>query len=113
MSKTGYMIFRPDGTSERGEVDWPHEPGYDRLKRMIEPIVGGPLEHVAVLHNGKRADMFVDEMGHVYATGPKPFNEAATKIYRANWMKQHPGQDPEDLPTIAGIAVLFDRIVWM
>ena len=73
----------------------------------------GPLEHVTVLHDGKRADMFVDEMGHVRMDGPKPRNDVATGLYRANWMAQHRGQDPEDLPFIAGNAVLFDRIVWM
>ena len=38
----------------------------------------GPLEHVTVLHDGKRADMFVDEMGHVRMDGPKTRNDVAT-----------------------------------
>jgi hypothetical protein len=53
--------------------------------------------------------MFVDEDGH---GRERPRNEAATTIYRANWLRQHPGVDPETLPWIAGPAVLFDRRVW-
>lgn len=120
---TAYTIMRPDGSSERGSIEWPLELGYDRIRSLIEPIVEGPLKHVTVLDPAKvhceivdpqtdRRDMFVDELGHVRASGPKPRNEAATAIYRANWMRAHPGQDPETLPFIAGTAVLFDRIIW-
>lgn len=52
--------------------------------------------------------MFVDEMGH---QARKPRNHAATAVYRANWLRAE-GGDAEDLPWIAGDAVLIDRIVW-
>lgn len=118
-----YTIYRPDGSEEQGSVDWPEDPGYALIRALLEPIVAGPLEHVTVLDPTKvdadevdpqadRRDMFVDEMGHVRKTGPRPRNEAATRIYRANWMRAHPDQEPESLPFIAGTAVLFERIIW-
>lgn len=87
-------------------------PGYDQLRTVIEPLLdGAPLEHVKVLWNGKPADMFVDEMGHVRKQ-PLPRNDEATAIYRANWLKQHPECDPETLPIIVGTAILFEQRVW-
>jgi hypothetical protein len=112
--KTNYAIFRPGHASaEWHEIDWPEDPGYDRIKALISPLLdGAPLEHVTVLYEDRRADMFVDEKGHVKAE-PLQRNDRATEIYRANWLKHHPKDDPETLPWIAGVAVLFDRIVWM
>ncbi len=57
-------------------------------------------------------DLFVDELGHVRHSGPKRRNEDATAIYRANWLRRAGGADPEALPSIAGDAVLFHRIIW-
>jgi hypothetical protein len=119
---TDYTIFRADGSQERGSVEWPEDPGFDLIRGFVEPIVAGPLEHVTVLDPAKveaeevdphldRRDLFIDEMGHVRET-PKPRNEAATRIYRANWLRAHPDCEPEELPFIAGDAVLFERIVW-
>jgi hypothetical protein len=115
--KTEYTIFKPgDGAVERGEVDWPREPGYKLIKALVEPLLGDdePLEHVTVLHDGKRCDMFVSEYGHMRLNtrGPLPINDRATAIYRTNWMTQYPETDPETLPDIAGVAILFHRIVW-
>lgn len=114
--KTPYAIYRPGHASpEQHEIDWPESPGYDRLKTLIEPLIDGePLEHVTVLHDGKRRDMFVSELGQLQMAtrGPLPRNDAATVIYRNNWITQHPKADPETLPWIAGTAILFERIVW-
>ncbi len=108
--KTEFTIFKPDGTSEKRSAELEPEPGYHALKAIIEPILDNqPLEHVAVLHDGRRADMFVDENG---PTRGLPRNEAATKIYRNNWLKQHPETRPEELSAIYGTAVLFSRRVW-
>lgn len=116
--KTTYEIYRVGQTEpERGEIDWPQEPSYGVIKALVEPLLGEkePMEHVAVLHNGDRRDMFVSEYGHMKLTwrAPLPINDVATKIYRHNWLTQHPEADPDDLPNIAGTAVLFtDRVVW-
>ena len=108
--KTGYTIYRTNGTKELSSLDWPEDPGYSAIKALVQPIVGDSLEHVTVLHDGERKDMFVDELGHVRKGGPKPLNEAATEIYHAVIVAY--GWNPETLPTIVGDAVLFHRRVW-
>ena len=136
--KTTYTIYRHNGRSERGECDLATQPTYSKITALIEPILAAEFnqagkvaarmgvaaaqfkvfpEHVRVIRsvdepyrNGEEyLDMFVDETGHAKDL---PRNEAATAIYRANWLRQHPGTDPESLPFIAGPAVLFDRRVW-
>lgn len=109
--KTTYTIIRASGMTEKGEIDWPMQPGHALIKPLVESVVDGPLERVAVLHpeSNQPTDMFVDEMGHLRAEA-KPFNEAATKIYRAYRVSQ--GDEADTLPTIAGDVVLFDRRVW-
>ena len=63
----------------------------------------------AVLHEGRPTDMCVGE-DSAYIGNIR--NDDATKIYRANWMSQHPKTDPESLPAVYGPAVLVDRRVW-
>jgi len=99
-----------DVTPEEREVDWPTEPSFKAIRALLDPIfLKRPWEHVSVLIEGRRADMFVDESGHLAGL---PRNEAATALYRANWMTRHPDADPESIPWIAGVAVLFERIIW-
>ena len=107
---TSYTALRPAAEPEIRETELAPEPGYIRLKAVVTPLLdGADLERVSVLHDGERADMFVDEMSAVKGL---PRNEAATAIYRNNWLTQHPGEDPESLPAIYGPAVLFSRRVW-
>ena len=90
---TTYTIYRADGSIERGEVVWPLRPHCGQIERLVEPIVGHPMEHVRVLDPAKaeadeisRADyrdMFVDEVGHVRsprsrAITPRPRSIAPT-----------------------------------
>jgi hypothetical protein len=108
--KTELTIMRPGGSVDHLEVDLPQEPGFVALREVLTPLLdGGDLEHVTVLHWDRRADMFVDEVGKLKGLDR---NEAATAIYRANWMEQHPEVDPQTLDAIYGPAVLFNRIVW-
>lgn len=120
MNTTTYTVYRADGRIEVGAIDWPESPPLRDIRALVEPIVGGPLEHVRVLDPARAEadevsrddyrDMFVDELGHVRDPS-KPYNHAATAIYRANWLRGHGG--PEDLLNwIAGDAIVFDRIVW-
>jgi hypothetical protein len=113
---TFYRVITPsDSPLMRLCVRWPREPGYDLVRAVVEPHLGGePLEHIAVLHNGARRDMFVSELGTIALTTrpPLPRNERATAIYRAAWLARHPECDPESLAWIAGPAVLFERRVW-
>jgi hypothetical protein len=116
-----YTIFRPDGTSEAGEVDWPPDPSFENIARLVEPIVDGPIEHVRILDPARadaqtvsRADyrdMFIDEQG-LLRDPPAQRNETATVLYRANWLRVHPEDDAEGLPYIGGVAVIFDMVIW-
>lgn len=108
--KTTYHVLRVGKQLETASADLPEQPGYDKLRKLITPLLDGAnLEHVAVLHDGKRTDMFVDDTG---ALKGLPLNPEATAIYRNNTMSQHPETDPESLPAIYGPAILFDRRVW-
>jgi hypothetical protein len=118
--ETAYTVFYPDGRADRRTIDWPENPTLAQLKALIDPIVEGDLEHVAVIDPAKvddaeidpgedRRDLFVDELSVVR---DKPRNDAATAIYRANWLRGNPDTDPQSLPWIGGTAVLFDRIIW-
>lgn len=106
------MIVLPELVGERLEmpVSFPGKvPNLDSLRKVIEPHLDGQkLEHVAVLWNGKRCSMFVGD----HSAFDRIRNVEATAIYRNNWLTQHPGTDPEDLPAVSGPAVLFDRNVW-
>lgn len=106
---TRFTIFRVGQEPKTAEADLPPEPGYHALKAIINPLLDGELEHVTVLHEDERRDMFVDENGVLKEL---PRNEAATAIYRNNWLTQHPDAAPEDLSAIYGTAVLFSRRVW-
>lgn len=106
---TVYHLLRTDGKRVTMRVEWPWNPDLQQLKALVEPLVGGRLDHVAVLYERRRADMFVNEDGH---DAKLPRNELATSIYRHNWLIQHPHDPPEESPWIAGTAVLFERIVW-
>lgn len=121
--KTRILIMRPDQPHETRAVELPGgdqwaEKSYQALKQIIEPITGYPLEHVTVLADFeggvkfKRMDMFVNEMGHL-KDPPLPRNEAATVIYRRNALMNQGYSNSEELPWIAGPAVLFEHIVWL
>jgi hypothetical protein len=101
-------VYRPDGAEP--EITERPFARYAALKKELqETLHCNWPEHVSVLFEGKPADMFVDENGHAKNL---PRNEAATAIYRAYSLRQHPNTDPESLPFIAGTAVLFDAPVW-
>lgn len=116
--ETKYSIYRVGQSEpEHGSVNWPYKPGYKRIKALVEPILGDgePLEHVSVLFDGERHDMFVSELGNCALTTrpPLPINDAATEIYHAAYKRRYPGAHSSEMPPIAGTAVLFHRIVWM
>jgi hypothetical protein len=122
--KTRICIMRPGEPDEIQEHDLPREPGYEIIRDLIAPLLGGKgtyLERVAVLadfgggDNHQPLDMFVDENGMLHQPRP-PRNETATTHYRRATMMGRSGArkpaDPEQLPFIVGVAVLFDRRVW-
>jgi hypothetical protein len=101
-----FHVYHPDGRVEDKEMIW--DENFRSIRGMINELVGGTLEHVAVLHDGRRADMFVEQG----SAGKFPFNPSATEIYRNYTMTRSPGTNPNSLPKIYGVAVLFDKIVW-
>jgi hypothetical protein len=111
-----YHVIHPDGTIDTDEVEWPPRPGRHAIETLLGPLLGGePLEHVAVLFDGEQRDMFVSELGLAPLTtrAPLPDNPLATTIFRANVLTRYPDTDPDGLPGIAGVAVLFvNRLVW-
>lgn len=101
----------------------------DWLRNNIGEFFDEPFEHVAVLYNGERRDMFVGETSSI--NGRHIRNIRATAIYRANAIQkarigiefdlsvmgnvQRPSVDldPEALPAVSGPAILFpDKVVW-
>ena len=112
---TTYHVIRADGSKTTSTTTLPQEPTFEQIKAIVSPALDGePLERVRVLVDDRYTDMFVSELGHRELTTrpPLPINADATRIYRANWLKQHPDDDPDSLPAIAGTALLFDSRVW-
>jgi hypothetical protein len=119
--KTIMTIIKTDGTREDRTVDLAEEPGYNALRRVLAPIFaeqrGRPVdfEHVNVLHDNRRVDMFVDEYGAM-PDMLLPVNVVATRIYHAASIRPDRLNAPDgiisDAPKIHGTAVLFGRRVW-
>jgi hypothetical protein len=97
------------------EVNVAPERLWSAVAVFVRPLFDEGVEHVAVLHNGQRRDMFV---GETSATNGRHIrNVRATAIYRNATLQREAAlttrRDPEELPAISGPAVLFpDTIVW-
>ena len=110
MIDTPCLLFRPGHDPEQWVLTLPRMPTYEHLADALRPTVGGGIEHVAVLYDGERRDMFVDGDGVGKALPVNPF---ATAIYRAAFLLRHPEARAGALASIYGPAVLFtDRKVW-
>jgi hypothetical protein len=106
---------------------------FNSISQAISRFFDEPFEHVSVLYNGHRRDMFVGETSTT--NGRHIRNVRATNIYRANAIQrarlgveldipvsielmlygrpEYTLLNPESLPAICGPAVLFpDTIVW-
>ena len=119
---TRWMVIPPGREPVRIiEGKLPANPSLQRLRATILPLIPEAeyMEHVSVLaafsasDDLKHRDMFVSESGH---KDMLPRNDRATAIYRQATMAGRSGApvpaDPEDLPWIAGTAVLFERRIW-
>jgi hypothetical protein len=104
-----YRVIPVEGPIRRGVVTWPKRPTFNLIDRLVKPLIGGSIEHISVLDNGQRRDMFVDDEGKKKGL---PRNRGATAIYRAHTLTLAPDMDPEDLPEIVGPAVIFARRMW-
>ena len=120
--KTSWMLIPAgDLPLEVTEGRLEEAPGLKALQAIIDPLLdGADLEHVTVLAAFEAGgvlealDMFVSERGHLDGL---PRNNRATAIYRQATMLGESAaptpHDPEELPFIAGPAVLFNRRVWL
>lgn len=121
---TSYVVFYPDGTTAGGLVDLPERPRFEAIKAIVEPIIFPPgtpdlpksrpdeperkwVEHVTVLCDGGRRDLFCDEDFRQRGSPPNP---AAHRIYANNTAAQ--GLPVDGVPPMMGICVLFGRQVW-
>lgn len=108
---THFTVIPVIGALKEVKSEFAPKPGYDALRRLIEPYLDGErLEQVTVLHEGQRRDMFVGECSAI--NGRAIRNVRATEIYRNNVLTRRPRTNPEALPAISGPAVLFYRRVW-
>uniref|UniRef100_A0AAU6W4R5 Uncharacterized protein n=1 Tax=Pseudomonas phage Cygsa01 TaxID=3138529 RepID=A0AAU6W4R5_9VIRU len=110
--RTVYTILQPDGTPTNGVVMWPENPGYERIRELTNTILGVDTFPERVVYrkaDGGVADMLVDEDGHNVG---QQYNTQATAHYRRDWMLKNPGQNPDFMHHIVGIAIVFDRKVW-
>lgn len=115
---TKYKVIHPDGKVDEFEGNLAERPLFHQLQAVVQPFLesqraGSNMEHVTVLSDeGYRTDMFVDEEGHSYGL---PINDEATRIYHrasiARGEKHNLGIIP-GAPTIAGVAIYFERRVW-
>lgn len=106
--KTAMHVMLPDRPVEVRQVELSGEPSYEELKMVLGTIIGPEalMEHVSVLFLDKRADMFVDEEGHLKSL---PYNHEATLVYQAASRRRG---ERGPLPTIVGAAAVFERQVW-
>ncbi len=108
----GFVVYDPDGAERAGQARLDINPSVREVKQALSQFISGEIEHVTIMRpnsNDGAADMFVDEMGVMKGL---PRNEKATELYRAWWLYHHPHDDPESLPWIAGVAIVFDELVW-
>lgn len=102
-----YHIYHAGyGQGSKGRMLW--NGSFSDIRPKINELLEGRLEHVSVLFNGKRADMFVVED----SAGNLPVNELATKIYHASSLSRNPTADTSSWAKIYGSAVVFDERVW-
>lgn len=76
-------IIRADEDNTYESKEWTGEleyacPPFSEIRKLIGLEPDSMIEHVAVLWKGKRAHMFVDEIGAIRGL---PRNERATRIY--------------------------------
>lgn len=114
-----YKVFYADGRESDGSITLPARDSdpeskvrWRKIRDLVLEFIGpeNDPEHVTVWYDSRYLDMFVDETGVLKEL---PMNMRATAIYRANVQAHEPNPEPEDeMPFIAGNAVLFLEKVW-
>ena len=110
--KTTLEIIPVAGKVTWREIEFENDqPSYDELRPILDEFFPDlSAEHVSVLCNGKRTDMFVDETGHLKSL---PINIRATAVYWEATMQAEGNKfSPRALTAIVGPAILFHDRVW-
>ena len=107
-------IYKPGEPMIQETKMLPAAPGFKDLEFVHDIIGCTHLEHVSVLFEGQRNDMFCDED---FREKGLPFNLAATEIYRAATMSRIKAGavlrcSILDLPMICGTAIVITPRVW-
>jgi len=108
---TKYIVIPPEGEVLVFEAELDDAPSPESIGELCSSHIAGRAERVRVFCIGSYTytDMFV---GRNSAIDGSPVNAIATAIYRHNAALHDKSVDPETLPSIYGVAVLFDRPVW-
>lgn len=75
-------VYKADGTMFEEPCDGIYE-GQKAMRSRLMEIIGGYVEHVRVIFDGKIMALIVNEEGALMEP-PLPVNETATKIYHTN-----------------------------
>lgn len=67
------------------------------------------IQHIKIRIAGRPRSMFIDEIAQLMG---RPVNQAATEFYRRDWLDRHPTTQASSLPTVHGVAVIFDDLLW-
>lgn len=84
------VIIRTDGRITEEPIKEPDEDGAPSLERLQE-VVGGYIEHIQVMYDGKLRDAYINEEGKLQDP-MLPLNRTATRLW---WMAhgiQHPSE---------------------
>jgi hypothetical protein len=111
--QTSFRVLSTGGGNSTQSIELDEFPSLAKLREIVEPhLSGAAMLPVRVLHpdmrTGEIVDMFVDAAALFKRL---PLNVEATRLYRAAHLRFHPEDDPDELPSIAGVAVVFMRRV--
>jgi hypothetical protein len=122
--RTMMRVIRIDGThDDRDWGDMPEKIGIDDLEGMVEPYLddGQRLDHVYVSSKGMPpgfpvspdyagpcCSMFIGK----FPPPRWPVNAEGTRLFRWAWLDRNPKMFANELPSICGTVVLFNRMLW-
>lgn len=106
------VIYRPGESAPTTQtVPWPNN--YREMNAAFSPMIGGRIEHISVLFEGERMDMFVTfDDPDLPDRDPLLVNEAATQIYHGASIARGDKSDRSKWPKIHGVAIITRQRVW-
>ena len=107
--KTDYTIYRHDGTTEHGSVDWPSHPSYQVMAASSSPSSASPW---STSPSCTTANVATCSSTRTAASAPTPsrLTKRHPLIYKNLTLSR--GLSAHSVPDIIGDAILFHRLVW-